>query len=154
MTELGFVATDHHTLQSRVAANVFAIGDATNLPTSKAGSATHFEGDTLVANIGRHLAGEELEGSFDGHSNCFVETGFRKALLIDFNYDVEPLPGRYPFERTSDHCHCYASLALNHLAKLALPDRLLARAAARPRHPRNQRTCVRRPSATPMREHA
>jgi sulfide:quinone oxidoreductase len=81
--ELGFVATDPHTLQSKIAPNVFAIGDATNLPTSKAGSVTHFEGDTLVANIRRFLAGEPLEGSFDGHSNCFVETGFHKALLIE-----------------------------------------------------------------------
>jgi sulfide:quinone oxidoreductase len=93
---LGFVPTDRHTLQSKAAPNVFAIGDATNLPTSKAGSVTHFEGETLIRNLRHRLAGEPLEGSFDGHSNCFVETGFRKALLLDFNYDVEPLPGRYP----------------------------------------------------------
>ena len=94
--ELGFVVTDPHTLQSKAAPNVFAIGDATNLPTSKAGSVTHFEGETLVENVRRFLAGDELEPSFDGHANCFIETGFHKALLIDFNYDVEPLPGRYP----------------------------------------------------------
>ncbi len=34
--------------------------------------------------------------TFDGHANCFIESGFGKGLLIDFNYDVEPLPGRYP----------------------------------------------------------
>jgi sulfide:quinone oxidoreductase len=94
----GFVRTDPHTLQSLAAANVFAIGDATNLPTSKAGSVTHFEADTLTANILRFLVGEPLVGAFDGHANCFIETGFHKALLIDFNYEVEPLPGRYPFQ--------------------------------------------------------
>jgi sulfide:quinone oxidoreductase len=110
--DLGFVIVDPHTLQSSAAPNVFALGDATNVPTSKAGSVTHFEGETLVANIGHHLAGEPLEASFDGHANCFIETGFQKALLIDFNYELEPLPGRFgplPLLKES---------RLNHLAKL------------------------------------
>jgi sulfide:quinone oxidoreductase len=94
--DLGFVIADPHTLQAKAAPNIFAIGDATNLPTSKAGSVTHFEADVLTENIRRHLAGEPLQGEFDGHANCFIETGFRKALLIDFNYDTEPLPGRFP----------------------------------------------------------
>jgi sulfide:quinone oxidoreductase len=94
--ELNFVPTDERTLQSKAAPNVFVIGDAANIPASKAGSVTHFEGDTLVDNIRRHLAGEPLEATFDGHANCFIETGFSKALLIDFNYDTEPLAGHYP----------------------------------------------------------
>jgi sulfide:quinone oxidoreductase len=94
--DLGFVSADPHTLQAKAAPNIFAIGDATNLATSKAGSVTHFEADVLTENIGRHLAGRSLDGEFDGHANCFIETGFRKALLIDFNYDTEPLPGRFP----------------------------------------------------------
>ena len=48
---LNFVETDEHTLQSKVAVNVFVIGDAANVPASKAGSVTHFEGDTVVDNI-------------------------------------------------------------------------------------------------------
>ncbi len=115
--ELGFVKTDAHSLQSTAAPNVFAIGDATNLPTSKAGSVTHFEGETLTANIDRHLKGQELEGSFDGHANCFIETGFHKALLIDFNYDVEPLPGRYPASHAG--LPLLKESRLNHMAKLA-----------------------------------
>jgi sulfide:quinone oxidoreductase len=94
--ELGFVPTDEHTLQSKAAPEVFCLGDAANVPASKAGSVTHFEGETLVDNVGRFLAGLPLEPGFDGHANCFIETGFHKALLIDFNYDTEPLPGRYP----------------------------------------------------------
>ncbi len=88
--------TDEHTLQSKARPNIFAIGDAANLPTSKAGSVTHFEGEVLVENIRRFLAGEELDASYDGHANCFIETGFHKALLIDFNYDTEPSPGTSP----------------------------------------------------------
>jgi sulfide:quinone oxidoreductase len=94
--DLGFVPTDPRTLQTTARPNVFALGDATNVPTSKAGSVTHFEGDVLTENVRRHLAGEELDASYDGHANCFIETGFGKALLIDFNYEVEPLPGRFP----------------------------------------------------------
>jgi NADPH-dependent 2,4-dienoyl-CoA reductase/sulfur reductase-like enzyme len=74
--ELDFVPADERTLQSRAAANVFVIGDAANVPTSKTGSVTHFEGETLVNNVGHFLAGESLEAGFDGHANCFVETGF------------------------------------------------------------------------------
>jgi sulfide:quinone oxidoreductase len=116
--ELGFIPSDIHTLQSKAAANVFTIGDAASLPTSKAGSATHFEGETLTANIQHFLKGEELEGSYDGHVNCFIESGFHRALLIDFNYETEPLPGRYP----EPHLGPLALLdesRLNHLGKLA-----------------------------------
>ena len=93
---LGFVPTDKATLQTTVKPNVFALGDAADLPTSKAGSVTHFEAEILTENIARYFAGRELEPGFDGHANCFIETGFHKALLIDFNYETEPLPGHFP----------------------------------------------------------
>jgi sulfide:quinone oxidoreductase len=112
-----FVPTDPHTLQSRAAPEVFAIGDATNLPTSKAGSVTHFEAETLTENVVRFLAGEPLAGTFDGHANCFVETGFHKALLIDFDYEHEPLPGRFPSQRLGPLPLLRESRA-NHLGKL------------------------------------
>ncbi|HEX6420569.1 MAG TPA: FAD/NAD(P)-binding oxidoreductase [Acidimicrobiales bacterium] len=94
--ELNFVPADERTLQAKAAPNVFVIGDAANVPASKAGSVTHFEGETLVRNVERFMRGEPLEPGFDGHANCFIETGFHKALLIDFNYETEPLPGHYP----------------------------------------------------------
>jgi len=94
--ELNFVPCDEHTLQAKAAPNIFVIGDAAAIPTSKAGSVTHFEGDVLTANISHYLAGEPLDEQFDGHTNCFIESGFDKALLIDFNYETEPLPGHYP----------------------------------------------------------
>ncbi len=113
--ELNFVPTDEHTLQSKVAPNVFVIGDAANIPASKAGSVTHFEGEVLVENIRRYLAGDPLDQSFDGHTNCFIESGFHKAVLIDFNYDTEPLPGHYP---TRVGLPLLADSRLNHLGKL------------------------------------
>ncbi len=112
---LDFVPTDEHTLQAKAAPNIFVIGDAANVPASKAGSVTHFEGETLVGNIERFLAGEPLEPGFDGHANCFIETGFHKALLIDFNYDTEPLPGHYP---AKVGLPLLKESRLNHLGKL------------------------------------
>lgn len=112
---LGFVPTDEHTLRSKVRDNIFVIGDAASVPTSKAGSVTHFEGEVLVRNVERYLAGEELDASFDGHTNCFIESGFGKALLIDFNYDTEPVPGHYP---ASVGLPLLKESRLNHLGKL------------------------------------
>ena len=112
---LGFVPADEHTLRSKVRENIFVIGDAAAIPTSKAGSVTHFEGEVLTRNVARFLAGEELDASFDGHTNCFIESGFGKALLIDFNYDTEPLPGHYP---SAVGLPLLAESRLNHLGKL------------------------------------
>lgn len=94
--ELNYVQIDKHTLQSKRWDNVFVIGDAGNAPTSKAGSVAHFMLEALIENVLAYIEDEPLTGIFDGHANCFVETGFDKALLIDFNYETEPLPGMYP----------------------------------------------------------
>jgi sulfide:quinone oxidoreductase len=112
---LGFVPTNQQTLQSLVRPNIFAIGDATNIPTSKAGSVAHFEGEVLEENIARFLEGRELETSFDGHANCFIETGFGKALLIDFNYEREPVSGHFP---SALGLPLLKESRLNHLGKL------------------------------------
>ena len=114
--ELGFVPTDERTLQSKARPNVFVIGDAADIPASKAGSVAHFEGEILARNISRYLAGEPLDAAFDGHTNCFIESGFHKALLIDFNYDVEPLTGRFPGRLGLP---LLRQSRLNHLGKLA-----------------------------------
>ncbi len=94
--DLNFVPTDAHTLQSQNYENIFVIGDATDTPTSKAGSVAHFESEILFENIMRFIEGRPLLPEFDGHANCFIESGFGKGLLIDFNYDVEPLSGKFP----------------------------------------------------------
>jgi len=112
---LGFVPSDKETLQAAAAPNVFVLGDATDLPTSKAGSVTHFEADVLTENVIRFLAGDELASDYDGHANCFIETGFHRALLIDFNYEIEPLPGHFP---TVVGLPLLRESRLNHLGKL------------------------------------
>jgi sulfide:quinone oxidoreductase len=94
--ELNLVAVDRHTFLSTAYPNVFALGDASDIPASKAGSVAHFSVEVFVENFLRHVRGAPMTERFDGHANCFVESGDGKALLIDFNYDIEPLPGTYP----------------------------------------------------------
>jgi sulfide:quinone oxidoreductase len=94
--ELNLVPVDKHTLLSKAYPNIFALGDASDIPTSKAGSVAHFSVEVFTGNFLQHVRGEPMTGRFDGHANCFVESGDGKGLLIDFNYDTEPLPGRYP----------------------------------------------------------
>jgi sulfide:quinone oxidoreductase len=114
--ELGFVPTDPRTLQSRARPNVFVIGDAADIPASKAGSVAHFEGEILARNVTRYLDGQPLDAGFDGHTNCFIESGSGKALLIDFNYDTEPLTGHFPGPAGLP---LLRQSRLNHLGKLA-----------------------------------
>jgi len=94
--ELNHVPVDKHTFLSKQYDNIFALGDAANLPTSKAGSVAHFAVEVFTENFLRYIEGQPMLEQFDGHANCFIESGFGKGILIDFNYDVEPLPGKYP----------------------------------------------------------
>jgi sulfide:quinone oxidoreductase len=113
---LGFIPADERTLQAKTRPNVFVIGDAADVPASKAGSVAHFEGGILARNIGNYLAGEPFGATFDGHTNCFIESGFGRALLIDFNYDTEPVTGRFP---GPVGLPLLRQSQLNHLGKLA-----------------------------------
>ena len=94
--ELNFSPVNKHTLLSDRCDNIFVLGDASNIPASKAGATAHYSIDLFVDNFMRYTRGLELVPNFDGHANCFVESGYGKGLLIDFNYTQEPLPGRYP----------------------------------------------------------
>ena len=96
MDEVGYVKTNNFTLKAEQHDNMFVLGDTATLPTSKAGSVAHFSAEIMVENFIREINGEELKDDFDGHANCFIETGFDKAALIDFNYEYEPLPGKFP----------------------------------------------------------
>jgi sulfide:quinone oxidoreductase len=116
--ELNYVPVDKHTLLSTQYDNIFAIGDANNIPTSKAGSVAHFSVEVFAGNFCQHVAGQPMTGSFDGHANCFVESGDGRGLLIDFNYDTEPLPGTYPLPRLGPF-GLLTENARNHWGKLA-----------------------------------
>jgi sulfide:quinone oxidoreductase len=115
--EFGFVKADKYTLQSILYENIFAIGDAGNFPTSKAGSVVHFQAEILTENLMCYIEKRPFTGNFDGHSNCYIETGHGKGALIDFNYDTEPLPGYFPFPGIGPFSLLKES-RLNHYGKL------------------------------------
>ncbi|QNK81532.1 NAD(P)/FAD-dependent oxidoreductase [Nakamurella sp. PAMC28650] len=116
--ELNYVPVDKHTLLSTRYSNIFAVGDASNIPASKAGSVAHFAVDVFVDNFAQHIQGLPMTGSFDGHANCFIESGDGKGLLIDFNYETEPLPGKFPLPVLGPFTLLKETHA-NHLGKLA-----------------------------------
>ncbi len=116
--ELDFVPTDKHTLLSKVKDNIFVMGDAADLPISKAGSVVHFQVDTLYKNLLLRMNEKELIHRYNGHANCFIESGFGKGILIDFNYDTEPLPGEYPLPGFGPFS-LLKETRMNHLGKLA-----------------------------------
>jgi sulfide:quinone oxidoreductase len=94
--DLNYVPVDRQTLLSKAYQNIFVLGDASDIPASKAGSVAHFSVELFEDNFLEHVAGKPMTHPFDGHANCFIESGHGKGLLIDFNYDTEPLPGKYP----------------------------------------------------------
>ena len=115
---LGFGRTHRQTLKSTEADRIFLVGDNNNVPTSKAGSVAHFQADVVVDNILREISGKEAEPHADGHANCFIETGYNKAVLVDFNYDIQPVPGKFPLPVVGPMTLLKES-TLNHLGKLA-----------------------------------
>ncbi len=116
--ELNYVPVDRHTSRSKAHDDIWALGDASDLPTSKAGSVAHFSVEVFVANFLEAIEDRPLTHSFDGHANCFVESGGGKALLLDFNYDTEPLTGTFPLPGVGP-LRLLEESRLNHLGKLA-----------------------------------
>jgi len=115
--DMGFVPTDKHTLRSQKYENIFVLGDASNIPTSKAGSVVHFASEVMYENLLCAIEGRPFTAQFDGHSNCYIETGHGKGALIDFNYDTEPLPGSFPFPGIGPFTLLQES-RMNHYGKL------------------------------------
>ena len=115
--ELNFVPTNKQTLAAEGLEDVFVIGDASNVPASKAGSVVHFQSEILFENIMEHIEGRPPRAHFDGHANCFIESGFGKGLLIDFNYETEPLPGAFPLPGVGPFT-LLRETTINHYGKL------------------------------------
>lgn len=116
--DLNFVPVNKHTLQHETYENMFVVGDAANLPTSKAGSVAHFSAEILTENILQYLKKQPMEAAFDGHANCFIETGNKKGLLIDFNYEQEPVEGTFPIPGIGP-LKLLKETRMNHVGKMA-----------------------------------
>ncbi|MDH4199405.1 MAG: NAD(P)/FAD-dependent oxidoreductase [Spirochaetia bacterium] len=114
----GYMDVDPQTLKSKKADFIYALGDVTDVKTSKAGSVTHFMADVVIENLMHEINGKQPSQEFDGHSNCFIESGFKKAFLIDFNYTVEPLPGKFPMAGIGPF-GLLKDTKINHMGKMA-----------------------------------
>jgi sulfide:quinone oxidoreductase len=93
----GWLPTDRHTLQVGGRPNVYALGDATDLPLSKAGSTAHFEAPVVVERIAAALTGRAPSGkdaAYEGRVMCFFEIGDGKGTMLRFDYDHPPKPPR------------------------------------------------------------
>ncbi len=116
--ELNFSPVNEHTFLSDKFDNIFVLGDASNAPTSKAGSVAHYAVDLFSENFKHYTEGKALEETFDGHTNCFIESGYGKGVLLDFNYEQEPLPGRFPIPGIGPFSLLQESF-INHWGKLS-----------------------------------
>jgi sulfide:quinone oxidoreductase len=116
--DLNYVAVNKSTFLSDKFDNIFVLGDAANAPTSKAGSVAHYATEMFVENFKHYIEGKPLEEKFDGHTNCFIESGYGKGVLLDFNYEQEPLPGLFPVPGIGPFALLQES-RLNHIGKLS-----------------------------------
>lgn len=87
-----WIPTDRHTLRMEGRDDVFVLGDATNLPISKAGSTAHFEADVVAGNLVNLLRGGLGSIRYDGKVFCFIETGLKDATFVQFDYQNPPKP--------------------------------------------------------------
>jgi len=116
--DLNLVECDQATMAAIGHDNVWVLGDAGTLATSKAGSVAHFSIDAFAENFVDAWSGRPVTHAFDGHSNCFVETGDGEAMLLDFNYATQPYPGTFPLPVVGP-MSLLKPTRVNHMGKLA-----------------------------------
>ncbi|AEJ39302.1 NAD(FAD)-dependent dehydrogenase [Sulfobacillus acidophilus TPY] len=109
----GWIPTDRYSLQMDGADNIYVLGDATNLPISKAGSTAHFEADVVSANLINRIRGGLGSVRYDGKVFCFIEAGLGEATYIKFDYQHPPKP-----QAPSEMIHLY-KLAFNKMYPLS-----------------------------------
>ena len=92
--ESGWVNVNTKTLQNEEYPHIFAIGDAANLPVSKAGSSAHYQAMAVAHNLRDILKGKmdikEVKEKYNGHATCLVMTSMTSAMFFDFNYNRPP----------------------------------------------------------------
>jgi sulfide:quinone oxidoreductase len=98
-TPFGYARVDKHTLQSPDWPNVFALGDASNLPTSKTGAAARKQAVALVNNLLAAMNDRPLPARYNGYTSCPLVTSRNRMLLAEFDYDLKRTP-TFPFINT------------------------------------------------------
>ena len=89
----GWLPTDRFTLKAKGYDDIYGVGDCTDLPVSKSGSAAHFQSKIIAESITSEILRESSSIHYDGHVECFLETGYGKGITLNFNYNKPPNPG-------------------------------------------------------------
>lgn len=97
----GWVDVDKYTLQHNKYPNIFSLGDASSLPTSKTAAAVRAEAPVLVQNLLSLMASQELKQQYDGYACCPLITGYGKVILAEFDYEQKPTPS-FPLDPTKE----------------------------------------------------
>jgi sulfide:quinone oxidoreductase len=95
----GYVRVDQYTLQSPDWPNVFSLGDAANVPTSKTGAAIRKQAPVVAANLLAVRGGGQPSARYDGYTSCPLVTSHNRMLLAEFDYELKPRPS-IPFINT------------------------------------------------------
>lgn len=111
----GWVDVHKHTLQHTKYPDVWALGDASSLPTSRTGAAIRKQAPVLVENLLARAAGGGPTASYDGYASCPLVTGYGSLILAEFDYDGRPVES-FPFDQTVERYSMYA------LKAYALPE--------------------------------
>ena len=102
----GYVDVHKHTMQHVKFPNIFSLGDASNLPTSKTGAAVRVQAKILVENLVAFVQGQALQGHYDGYTSCPLVTGYGKVVLAEFDYDLKPKE-TFPFDQSKERRSMY-----------------------------------------------
>jgi sulfide:quinone oxidoreductase len=104
----GWVNVDKYTLQHPDFPNVFSLGDASSLPTSKTGAAVRKQAPVLIHNMIATMRGDSPTSfkRYDGYASCPLVTGYGRLVLAEFDYDLKPTPS-FPFDTTKERWSMY-----------------------------------------------
>lgn len=102
----GWVDVDKTTLRHTRYSNIFSLGDASSLPTSKTGAAIRKQAPVLVANLLSAMKGEELKAKYNGYTSCPLVTGYRSLVMAEFDYDLKPQE-TFPFDQSKERYSMY-----------------------------------------------
>ncbi|MGE0684466.1 MAG: FAD/NAD(P)-binding oxidoreductase [Candidatus Binatia bacterium] len=104
--EAGWVNVDKGSLQHVRYPNVFSLGDASSLPTSKTGAAIRKQAPILVKNLLAVMKGQTAAPQYDGYTSCPLVTGYGKLILAEFDYDLNPKE-TFPFDQSQERYSMY-----------------------------------------------
>jgi sulfide:quinone oxidoreductase len=102
----GWVDVDRETLRHARYPNVFSLGDASGLPTSKTGAAIRKQAPVLVKNLVSTLLGRPMEAKYNGYTACPLVTGYGRLVMAEFDYNNEPRE-TFPFDQSKERWTMY-----------------------------------------------